>query len=366
MQITISRKVLADALNELAPLAGKNKALIILNNIKFVTKGNKIRLQTSDADTTIRKYVEAEEIDQDGSFLTDCASLTAFVNKVNGDRLTLVLDAATLTVKHSKGKASFQALPPDDFHEVNTADESVSVTLPAQDFAKFVGIARNFVSHDDYRVILRPIRAIVEDGRFTVCATDTRAMFTDSIELADEAPAVAWTIEQSVFGMLVNACKGEESVTVTVSPRSVTYRIGATTFYTSQTQGNYPDFKRVIPKSHKIEVKCDKNEVLDTISRSALFVEESNLVRVVVDETEMNIAVDNISKLKNMSEKVACESDAQITFGANARILAECIKACGANNLVIELEDVSRPIVFKDSENPSRVVLCMPMVVNPQ
>lgn len=366
MQITISRKVLADALNELAPLAGKNKALLVLNNVKFVTKGSKIRMQTSDADTTIRKYVDAEEIDQDGSFLVDCASLTAFVNKVNEDRLTLVLNDNTLTVKHSKGKASFQALPPDDFHEVNIADESVSVTLPAQDFAKLVGIARNFVSHDDYRVILRPIRAIVEGGRFTVCATDTRAMFTDSIELDSEAPAASWTIEQSVFGMLVNACKGEESVTVTVSPRSVTYRIGTTTFYTSQTQGNYPDFNRVIPKSHKIEVKCDKNEVLNTITRASLFVEESNLVRVAVDETEMNIAVDNISKLKNMSEKVTCESNEQTTLGVDARILVECVKACAAANLTIELEDASHPIVFKDSDNPCRVVLCMPMrLVNP-
>lgn len=366
MQITISRKVLADALNELAPLAGKNKALLVLNNVKFVTKGNKIRMQTSDADTTIRKYVDAEEIDQDGSFLVDCASLTAFVNKINGDRLTLVLNDNTLAVEHSKGKASFQALPPDDFHEVNMADESVSVILPAQDFAKLVSIARNFVSHDDYRMILRPIKAIVEGGRFTVCATDTRAMFTDSIELAGEAPAAAWTIEQSVFGMLVNACKDEESVTVTVSPRSVTYRIGTTTFYTSQTQGNYPDFNRVIPKSHKIEVKCDKNEVLNTISRASLFVEESNLVSVAVDETEMNIAVNNISKLKNMSEKVTCESNEQITLGVDVRILAECVKACAAANLTIELEDASHPIVFTDSDSPNRVVLCMPMrLVNP-
>lgn len=364
MKIEISRKVLADALSELAPLAGKNKALMVLNNVKFVTKGNKIRLQTSDVETTIRKYVEADSIDQDGSFLVDCASLNVFINKVKGDNLTLTLDANTLTVKHSKGKASFQTLPSDDFPEVSQYDESTTVELNAPDFARLIAVARNFVSNDDFRLTMKPIRAIVENGTFTVCATDTRVLFTDSVALSSDTPSVAWYIEQSVFGMLVNACKGAENITVIVSPKNVTYRIGSTTFYTQSTCGNYPDFNRVIPKSHKIEVDCDKSELTDTLSRSTLFVEESNLVRVAVSETEMEVSADNVSKLQRMSEKVTCQSNAEVTFGANAKMLAECVKACAANDVLLELDDASRPIVIKDNLNSYRVILCMPMQLN--
>lgn len=364
MKIEIGRKVLADALSELAPLAGKNKALMVLDNVKFVTKGNKIRLQTSDVETTIRKYIEADSIDQDSSFLVDCASLTAFVSKVKGDNLTLTLDENTLIVKHSKGKASFQILPVDDFPEVSQYDESTTIELNAPDFARLVSVARNFVSNDDFRITMKPIRALVENGKFTVCATDTRVLFTDSVELSNDAPATAWYIEQSVFGMLVNACKSAESVTVIVSPKNVTYRIGSTTFYTQSTCGNYPDFNRVIPKSHKIEVDCDKSELIDTLSRSTLFVEESNLVRVAVSETEMAISADNVSKLQRMSEKVVCQSNAEVAFGANAKMLAECVKACAANEVLFELEDASRPIVIKDALNPNRVILCMPMQLN--
>ena len=158
MQITISRKVLADALNELAPLAGKNKALLVLNNVKFVIKGNKIRLQTSDVETTIRKYIEADSIDQDGSFLVDCASLTTFVNKVKGDNLTLTLDENTLTVKHAKGKATFQTLPPDDFPEVKQGEEAVTISLMASDLLKLISVARSFVSYDDFRPMMKANR----------------------------------------------------------------------------------------------------------------------------------------------------------------------------------------------------------------
>ena len=98
MQITISRNILAGALADLAPLANKKTTLVILNYVKFVTKGNKIRLQTSDGETSIRKYVEAESIDQDGDFLVDCADLNSFLGKVKGDTLQLTLAGNTLTV----------------------------------------------------------------------------------------------------------------------------------------------------------------------------------------------------------------------------------------------------------------------------
>ena len=41
MKLTINRKALAEALAELAPLTGKNKAFHIFDNFKFVTKGDK-------------------------------------------------------------------------------------------------------------------------------------------------------------------------------------------------------------------------------------------------------------------------------------------------------------------------------------
>ena len=367
MQITISRNILAGALSELAPLASKKTALMILSNVKFVTKGNKIRLQTSDAETSIRKYVDAENIDQDGSFLVDCASLTTFVNKVKGDNLTLTLDENTLTVKHDKGKAEFQTLSADDFPEAKTDGEATEVIIPASALENFVAVASNFVSDDDYRPQMKPIRAIVKGGTLTVCATDTRVLFKDAVTLADCAQEVEWFIEQSAFSSLLKSCKGQENVIVQVSPQNVSYRIGATTIFTQQTEGKFPDFNRVIPASHLIEVTFNKSEAGEAVQRAMLFTEESRLAKIVVSPLTMEVNAQNLAKISKAIETLACKSNAAITFGVNATKFVDCIKACGASDVRMELSDASRPIVFKDGNNPNRVILCMPMtLVNPQ
>jgi DNA polymerase III sliding clamp (beta) subunit (PCNA family) len=165
MQITISRSVLSEALMELAPLASKKTPLSILNNIKFVTKGNKIRMQPTDTETSIRKYVEAESIDQDGEFLVDCAILTAFVVKTKGETLTLTISDGQLTVKHGRGTASFMTLPNDEFVEPKQDDETTDVSIPASVLAEFIVAAKNFVGDDVLRPQIKPIRAIMKGWR---------------------------------------------------------------------------------------------------------------------------------------------------------------------------------------------------------
>lgn len=366
MQITISRNVLAEALAELTPLAGKNKVLPILNNIKFVTKGNRIRLQTSDGETTIRKYVESESIDQDGEFLVDCASLNAFVSKVNSNTLNLILDGTTLTVKHAKGKAEFQTSSAADFVEPKQAEEMTEATIPTDILAKFISIARSFVGDDDLRPQLKPIRAIISDGKFTVCATDTRKMFVDTKAIDGENPDMEWYIEPVAFSSIVKACKGQETAVIKVSERNVSYRVGATTIFTLQTKGNYPQFKRVIPQNHTVDVVCDKSDIVEAMQRAMLFAPDSRLIKVSVSALAMDIQADNITKLQKSVETLSCTSNAELVFGANSRFMLDCINACASDDVTMEINDASRPIVFKDSLNPDRTVLCMPMsLVNP-
>lgn len=364
MQITISQKILAEALVDLTPLAAKKKALIVFNNIKFVTKGNKVRLQTSDGDTTIRKYVEAEDIDQDGEFLVDCASIAALTAKIKDDTLTLLVDDGILTVKYANGKATFPILPVEDFVEPTTSDEVVENVISTQALAKFVSNARNFVSSDDFNVTMRPIRAIVKNGELTVCATDTRRMFVDTVQAAPDAQDTEWFIEQSAFAPLLSACKGGDIAVVRVSNKNVSYRIGATTIFTQQTQGRFPDFTRALPKEHTIDVVCKKSDIASAIQRASLFVEKGvDLLKIAVSQTSLNVYADNIGKLQKVVETLACTANAEIEFGASAPIFLDCLNACDSNEVAIELNDAKRPIVIKDNSNAKRIVLFMPMIL---
>lgn len=363
MKITISRASLAEALTDLSPLAGKNKILPIFNNVKVVTKGNKIRLQTSDGDTSIRKYVEAEEIDQDGAFLVDCASLNAFLGKVKGDTIVLSIEGDTLTVKHAKGTAQFQTSPAEEFVEPIQEEGATEVEIPAKILSGMTSVAKNFVSDDLLRPQLRCIRAIIENNSLTVCGTDTHMMLVDSTNLGNENTDTQWYIEPCAFSLLIKACKGQENAVIKVSEKNVSYRIDKTTIFTKQTKGKFPDFRRVIPSAHSIDVVCDKRDFVEATQRATLFTPDTNLTKITVNALSMDITADNFDKMRKSVDSVACASNSEITIGVNSKILLDCVGACDADEITIEMNDASRPLVFKDTDNPNRVILCMPMAL---
>lgn len=363
MKLTINRKALAEALAELAPLTGKNKAFHIFDNFKFVTKGDKMRVQASDGEITIRKYIDIDNHEEDGEFLADGARLNAFVNKCKGDNLVFDIKDSLLTIKHSKGQVEFSTLPAEDFIEPTQAEEATEVIVPAMEFVRIMNAAKNFVATDALRPQLCVVHTIAKDCAITFCATDTRQMFVDKISVPSLHAESEFGVIATVIPMVIKACKGADNIVIKVSDKQVTYRIGATTIFTLQPKGKYPDFNRVIPKEHSLEAICDKSELRDSIFRSMLFVEESNMMKVKVSLVAMDLCVNNLTEVMKSIETMQCTSNGEITFGVNASIFSSCVSACDDNNVQIEMSEPSKPIVVKDNANPSRTILCMPMTL---
>lgn len=361
MKIEISKKVLADALSELAPLAGKKQALMILSNVKCVVKGNRMRMQASDGTMTIRKYVELVSSETDGEFITDCASLNNFVGKVKDDFLTLTYADNVLNVKHSKGNAKFPAQPTDDFPEVKIDAEATEFNIPANKFIRLLTAAKGFVSTETLRPIMCVVRARIENGILSMSASDTHQLFTDSASVESGDLNIEWNVEQCAFSSLIKACKKAETIIVRVSEKNAQYRIADTTIFTQLTQGIFPNIAKVIPQTHNIEASCDKTEILDSLSRVMMFTEQSKVIRIGTSTMAMDISVDNLDTMRSAKESVGCTSDGEIVFGVNVAYFINCLNACESQEVVVQLGNPTRPIVIKDKENPDRTVLCMPM-----
>lgn len=363
MQITISRRVLADALSELTPLAAKKQFVAILSNVKCVVKGQRMRLQTSDSTMTMRKYVELVDADSDGDFMVDCVTINNFVGKVKDDTLILTLQDSTLAIKHSKGCAKIPALAADMFPEVNAEDKIAEFEVPSSVFGRLVNSAKNFVATDDFRPIMKNINVKIEDGIMTMSATDTHQLFTDKATINTGDISVEWNVEQYAIPAIVKACKNTDKMIVSITERNVQYRLAETTIFTQKSEGNYPNVARVIPQSHVIEVTCDKSEILDAVSRLMMFTEQSKIIKVSVSPLSLDLSVDNIETMCSVNDTVTCTSNGDLAFGVNSQIFMNCINCCESQDVIIELNDYSRPIMVKDKYNPDRVVICMPMTI---
>lgn len=367
MNIEINRKVFADALAEVLPFAPQKSPIAILKYAKITTKGNRLKIEANDTFSSVRKYIDAVSIDCDGQFLVDCNAIAKFTAKCKGETLAMSVDEEMVEIKHSKGKAQFQAMKVADYPDFDMPTADVAeITIPTASLAESIGIGMRFVGTDDLRPMMKPIYAYVKDGEFGYCATDTRKLVNDHNKIDGLNGAdVHWFIESAVFGPLLKICRDADSAVVRITPTHVAYRIGGTVIQTLQTKGQFPAFERVIPKTWAMECSVDKSELVDSLGRVALFCEDSRLIKLNVSRMDMTITADNVADMKFSSETLLHNGcNGEIKIGMQVDYMTTCLCACASNEVILLMSEPSRPMMMRQSDKPNLTILLMPMVFN--
>lgn len=364
MKIIINRKAFADALNTCVGFIAKKNVLEVFNNIKFVTKGNDIRLQAGNSDRYVRKYVTAESIDQDGSFMTDCTTLTNFVAKLSGDTIELTLDGNTLTITHDDGKAKFSALNGDEYPEDNIANETpTQYTIPTEFIAEAIAKGKDFTGKDELRPVMQAIYCYIKDGIFGFCATDTRVLIHGERPFADNAATedVDFFIMPEAALPILKSCRGSEYIIVSIYERNVAYRIGDTIIVTSLFKGNFPDFRRIIAMKPQHSCVFDKKRMITAIDRVSLLTDNNQMVKFGISPTRIELVGENFERMSKGSEQIECKADIEITAGFNGDYFAQCLNVFNDGDVTVLVANPSRPAFFLSDNNPTLVAMQMPM-----
>lgn len=175
---------------------------------------------------------------------------------------------------------------------------------------------------------------------------------------------VSWLITPAVFGALLRLCKNADIVNVAIADKRVTYRINNTIVHSNFPNGRYPDFKRVIPTTNRMECSVDKSELIDALGRLSLICNMGGCVKMDISRMDMTLTADNIDYMKKSVECLTHNGcDGEITIGVNADNAMMCTTVFDGNNVIMKMTDASRPILFSQEGNDSMCCIVMPMAL---
>lgn len=365
MNLKINRSNFASALSDAVPFSTAKSNLIILKYAKVTTKGNRLKIEATNNEMAIVRYMTADEIcGGDGEFLIEIAEVNKFISNLKCDTVEIIAEKEMVTFKHSKGKASFATVDAKEYPTYRADNDDYSeLVLPSTILSGCISKGKGFVSNDPLRPQLCSIYAYTEEGVFGYCATDTRKLIHDSSLLqADACPNVKWYLIPSAFSALLKLCRSSELVTIKVGGKHVVYRAGDTIIYTSQILASYPDFKRVIPSAATVECSVDKASLLDTLSRTSLFCDETRVIRAEIGREELTVSADNSMCLRGSTESISHNGcNDSIRIGVNVDNFITAISAIDDNDVALHMTDASHPIVL--SKDNLRIVV-MPLIFN--
>ena len=365
MKITLDRKKFLKALQTSGSFAGKSKIMPILDCVKIKVGLDKLTIVSTDSENAISKRLNRITSDEEGTFCVNMNDLLSYIKLINSDEIEINVNGNTAEVKHEKGSFTFPVENDDEFPSIKPDDNCVEVSINAALLNNWIADGKNFVASDELRPVMNGLYIYCKENELGCCASDGHALFTDNIKV-ENVPEFSFILNKNAFKTVCDAIQSVEDVKVKVGTRNIMFVADGVSVIARRLEGVYPRFSSVIPTDNNIEVKVDRKEILNAITRSSVGASKASmLTRMKVDGFNLEISSEDLDFNKKAKEYLTVDANGNITIGFKASLLIGILNSISTDNVVITMKDPSRAAIFKEDDTESeKIYLLMPMMLS--
>ncbi|MDD5626882.1 MAG: DNA polymerase III subunit beta [Patescibacteria group bacterium] len=297
MKILCTQENLNKGLTAVSKLAIPNINLPILSNILLETKNGRLRLASTNLETGINYFVRGKVVSQ-GSITVASSLITNYINSLPVNKVTLKVENDNLNIKTASDKAVMRGLPASDFPFqyalVSKMKKGIMFSVKERDL-RFGLLEVSFATTQDE---LRPEIAGVF---FNFGKQDLTLVATDSYRLAEKCikfeqmnkEAAKAIIPLKAIQELVHILEdSEEIVKIFFVENQVLFQFREIDFTARLVEGQYPDYKQIIPQRLLCKAKVKTRDFAQAVRRASFFTaRETNDIRVKLDPKSNEILI---------------------------------------------------------------------------
>ena len=349
MKFRIPKEAFLDGLQKVQYVVSSRTTLPILSNVLLVAKDGRLQFTTTDLDVGITGSVEAQ-IEKEGATTLPAKRLVSIVRELPSSEVEVSVDA--------KNHASIRSGP--SFFKIIGLGETEFPPLPdfagAKEFKIPQAVLRDglkktayAISTDETRYVLNGIFTSFRDGKLTLVATDGRRLAMVDADLEFPASHETDVIIPSKAVQELQRLLGEAGdVLVKLSDSQVSFAVGDNLLCSKLIEGNYPNYRQVIPGDSNERVVISREALLETVRRvSLLSSEKSNSVKLVFSENRIEVTANSpdVGEAQESMDVIYQGPPMQIAF--NPEFLQAPLRNLDSDDVYLDLIDEMSPGVLR-------------------
>ena len=373
MKITSLQENLKSGLFFVSHIAGKNVNLPILNNIMIEAKNKNIKLITTDLEIGIVVTVRGK-VETDGVYTVDSKILTEYISLLPNKKIDIQKKETKLIIKCDNYKTTIKGQGADEFPLIPKVEKKEYYKLKPDELKKALSQVIFAVSSSETRIELSGVLFDFNKDTLTIAATDSYRLAEKSLKIEtngskDKKIIIPAKTLQEVIRIL-SAIKSEEvsekeeKIEIYVSENQILFSIGNIELVSRLIEGQYPDYKQIIPTNQETSIKINKSEFTRSIKAASIF------SKTGINDINMDFPVGKnkaiISSASTQIGENTSELDARITgkdngIVVNFRYLLDGINNIDSEDVKIEIINNSTPCILRPENDDSYLYVIMPI-----
>ena len=361
MEFKINKDHFSNGLQQVLNVVGTRSAMPILGNVLIEAGTDHISLTTTNLDIGIRCRITAD-VSTEGSITLPVRKLATIVKELPQQEVFFELSSNN-QAKITSGGSIFKVMGigTDEFPPLPSFENQHVFKLEQNDLANMLKSVSFAQSSDENRYILNGVYFNFSDENLTLVATDGRRLALTSYELESDSSDTGNLILPAKTVSEIERLVGKgESVKIAFNDRQVAFEIAIEDeegnsglidhiyLVSKIVEGNFPNYRQVIPKETEHRIKVERELFLECVHRAALVTsEKSNSIKLKISKNLMEIMGSSAEYGESHeSMGIAYDGpDVQIAF--NPTFLMEPLRALSHDEVFFEFKDELSPGLVK-------------------
>lgn len=372
MEIRCNKEDLYSGVQAVERIVATRSTLPIIGNILFETTKEGLKLSANNLEIGLEVDIPAN-IKEGGSVLIPAKTLAGIVSKLPSSDINIKKnEKGVVKISYKQSTSNINGLSPDEFPVLPKIKDTKALSISPKTFSEMVKQTVFAVSASEDKYVLNGI--LLETGKgHKDDESNIRMIATDGFRLAKRGEKInGVNFESSVIVpakalsevvKLIQGAGEAGELKINISTEQISFKYGNAYLVSRLIQGQFPDYKQVIPKSSEAKMTVDTGAFLESAERAAVIAGgSSNIVKIKVDDGKVHI-IANTPDVGSVDEVVDVEvtgkAKDQIAF--NVRLLTDVLKVVDSDKVVLEFSGPLSPGIIRPDNGSNYLYIIMPI-----
>jgi len=361
LKATCSRDELTRALGVVSRGVSTRTTVQILAGILLQASEGSLDLAATDMELSLRTSLDAQ-VESDGSVVVPGRLLLELARLLPDAEVSIEhkLEEAAVEVRSGSATYRLHTYNAEDFPRLPDAAVADRHEVDRETLLETVARVSRSASRDESRPVLTGVLMRFEPGKLVMAATDSYRLSVKETEVEGSVPELEAIVPARALGELTRIAQAGDGIELGVHENQVVFSTGDALLTTRRIDGQFPNYKQLVPETFDHELSLPREEVLDVVRRVAVMAQRNSPLRLRFGDGELTVSAQTQDVGEGRESLPVPFSGEPLEIGFNAEFLRDGVESVTGDQLRLKLISPLRPAVLQ-GEDDDFLYLIMPI-----
>lgn len=363
MKLKCKKDDLKNKLSITERVTGKNMSLPILGSILFNAKNRQLILKATNLEVGVEVTLPAS-VEKNGIIAVPGRIVSNFLNSLPDEEIvTLEQINGNLSIHTKNNSALIKTHKPDDFPVIPRINSNNILKINSKDFINGLKSVLFSTSTSDIKPEIASVCVYSDNNNIIFAATD-------SFRLAEKMVKQKEVHIDKILIPYKNAAEivkffedGDIDIKLIFDKTQLSVESNNMYLTTRLTDGVYPNYKQIIPTKFKTQATVLRNEIINLLKTSNVFLDDFNRVsiKIIPEDNIIEVESKNSDVGENTSRTDAHTEGDNVEMGFNYRYISEVFGIINTDSVSLKFNESHKPMVISGVGDQTFIYLIMPV-----